>query len=150
MGEEPDAAWVLSSHPRHAHLAGFDLHANVAVSAADRTRLEPLCRYLLRPPVVQDRLRRMGDDRILLTLNPAWADGTSHLVFAPMELLEKLAALTPHPRINLILCHGWRRTRDGAPGWWSTALTPRRRSRVTGRGRTSCASPRPPKAWTAA
>jgi hypothetical protein len=106
LGEEPDAPWVLSSHPRHAHIAGFDLHANVAVPAADRARLEQLCRYLLRPPVAQDRLRRMGDDRILLTLKTPWADGTRHLLFAPMELLEKLAAFTPRPRINLILYHG--------------------------------------------
>ena len=27
-------------HAPHAHLAGFDLHANVAVPAADRARLE--------------------------------------------------------------------------------------------------------------
>ncbi len=47
LGEEPDAPW-LSSGPRHAHLAGFDLHANVAVPARDRARLEQLCRYLLR------------------------------------------------------------------------------------------------------
>jgi hypothetical protein len=47
-----------------------------------------------------------GRCRILLTLKAAWADGTRHLVFAPMELLEKLAALTPRPRINLILYHG--------------------------------------------
>ncbi|HUE85077.1 MAG TPA: transposase, partial [Vicinamibacterales bacterium] len=67
VGEEPDAPWVLSSHPRPAHIAGFDLHANVAVPAPDRRRLEQLCRYLLRPPVAQERLRRMGDDRILLT-----------------------------------------------------------------------------------
>jgi hypothetical protein len=40
VGEEPDAPWVLSSSPRHAHIAGFDLHANVAVPAADRARLE--------------------------------------------------------------------------------------------------------------
>jgi len=48
----------------------------------------------------------MGDDRILLTLKTPWADGTRHLIFAPMELLEKLAALTPRPRINLIPYHG--------------------------------------------
>jgi hypothetical protein len=47
----------------------------------------------------------MGDDRILLTLKTPWADGTRHLIFAPLELLEKLAALTPRPRINLILYH---------------------------------------------
>src|SRR5712664_2166554 len=57
VGDDPDAPWVLSTAPRHAYLAGFDLHANVAVPAADPTRLEQLCRYLLRPAVAQDRLR---------------------------------------------------------------------------------------------
>src|SRR3989454_11471263 len=73
---------------------GFDLHANVAVPAADRTRLERLCRYLLRPAVAQDRLRLLDDGRIVLTLKTAWADGTRQLVFEPLTLLEKLAALT--------------------------------------------------------
>ena len=106
VGEEPDAPWVFSRAPRHAHLEGFDLHANVAVPAADRTRLEQLCRYLLRPAISQDRLRLLGDGRILLTLKTTWADGTRHLLFEPLELLEKLAALTPRPRINLVLYHG--------------------------------------------
>src|SRR5882672_9550947 len=92
---------VASTMPRHAHLAGFDLHTNVAVPAADRPRLEQLCRYLLRPAVAQDRLRLLADGRVVLTLKTAWADGTRHLVFEPLELLEKLAALTPRPRINL-------------------------------------------------
>jgi hypothetical protein len=41
-------------------LAGFDLHASLAdveARAADRARLEQLCRHLLRPAVAQDRLR---------------------------------------------------------------------------------------------
>jgi Putative transposase len=97
---------VLSAAPRHAHLAGFDLHANVLVPAADRTRLEQLCRYLLRPAVAQDRLRLLTDGRVLLTLKTAWGDGTRHLLFEPLTLLEKLAALTPRPRINLVLYHG--------------------------------------------
>jgi hypothetical protein len=106
VGDAPDAPWVLSTVPRHAHLAGFDLHANVAVPAADRTRLEQLCRYLFRPAVAQDRLRLLDDSRIVLTLKTAWADGTRALVFEPLELLEKLAALKPRPRINLVLYHG--------------------------------------------
>lgn len=90
------------------------------------------CRYLLRPPVAQDRLRRLGDDRILLTLKTAWADGTRHLIFAPMELLEKLAALTPRPRINLILYHG--------------VLAPhaRWRARIVAHGPLAGAAPMPP------
>jgi hypothetical protein len=43
--------------------------------------------------------------RVLMTLKIAWRDGTSHLLLEPIEVLEKLAALTP-PRINLVLYHG--------------------------------------------
>ena len=42
----------------------------------------------------------------MLTLKTPWADGTRHLIFEPLTLLEKLAALTPRPRINLVLYHG--------------------------------------------
>jgi len=49
VGSDPEAAWVVSGGPRHAHIAGFDLHANVAVPAADRARLEQLCRLCGAP-----------------------------------------------------------------------------------------------------
>ncbi len=105
LGHEPDAPWVSSTGPRQAHLEGFDLHANLRVPAEERARLEQRCRYLLRPPVAQDRLQRTSDGRVLLELKRAWADGTRHLLFEPLALLEKLAALTPRPRINLVLDH---------------------------------------------
>ena len=34
-----------------------------------------------------------------------WRDGTSHLLFEPIELFEKLAAIVPRPTINLALYH---------------------------------------------
>jgi hypothetical protein len=34
MGDEPDAPWVLSSHPRHAHIAGDREIANRRVAPA--------------------------------------------------------------------------------------------------------------------
>jgi len=92
--------------PRHAHLDGFDLHANVWVGPTDRARLEQLCRYVLRPPLAENRLRRLADGRVRLELKRAWSDGTTHLLFEPLEFLEKLAALTPRPEINLVLYHG--------------------------------------------
>jgi hypothetical protein len=87
LGDDPDAPWVLSTVPRHAHLVGFDLHADVAVPATDRARLEQLSRYLLRPAVAQDRLRRLEDGRVVLTLKSPWADGTRQLLFEPLTLL---------------------------------------------------------------
>src|SRR5204862_2192857 len=99
----------------HAHEAGFALHAAVHVAAGDRERLERLCQYLCRPPLGQGRLQRLRDGRIAVALRP-WADGTTHLVFTPLELLERLVPLVPRPRINLVLYHGvlaanapWRR-----------------------------------------
>ena len=92
--------------PRQAHVEGFDLHANVWVGAHDRARLEQLCRYLLRPPLANDRLRLLGDGRVRVQLKRAWSDGTTHLLFEPVEFLEKLAALTPRPAINLVFYHG--------------------------------------------
>jgi Putative transposase len=92
--------------PRHAHLDGFDLHANVWVGPNDRARLEQLCRYVLRPALAEDRLRRLADGRVRVELKRPWSDGTTHLLFEPLELLEKLAALTPRPEINLLLYHG--------------------------------------------
>jgi hypothetical protein len=61
--------------PRHAHLDGFDLHANVWVRPNDRARLEQLCRYVLRPPLAENRLRRLADGRVRLELKHPWSDG---------------------------------------------------------------------------
>ena len=42
----------------------------------------------------------------MLELKTAWHDGTRELVFEPLELLERLAAMTPRPETNLLICHG--------------------------------------------
>ena len=34
------------------------------------------------------------------------SDGTTHLLFDPVEFLERLAVLVPRPRIDLVLYHG--------------------------------------------
>jgi hypothetical protein len=71
---------------------------------------------VLRPPFAQERLRLRGDGRVALEMKTAWHDGTRELVFEPLEFLERLAAMTPRPEINLLICHGvlaprarWRR-----------------------------------------
>ena len=101
---------------RQARLGGFDLHANTSVRAKNRPKLERLCRYLLRPPVAEDRLSLAPDGSVLVRLKTPWRDGTSHIALQPLELLEKLAALIPRPYVNLIVYHGvlapnakWRR-----------------------------------------
>ena len=85
---------------------GFSLHAGVAVPARDRKRLERLCRYVARPPVSTERLSRLPDGRLLYQLKRRWRDGTSHMVFEPAELLEKLVSLVPPPRGHQVRYHG--------------------------------------------
>jgi hypothetical protein len=106
LGDAHDPEAVMSRGPRQAHLEGFDLHANVWVSAHARAGRERLCRYILRPPFAQERLRLRSDGRIALELKTSWHDGTRELVFEPLVLLERLAAMTPRPETNLLMCHG--------------------------------------------
>lgn len=89
--------------PWHARVRSFDLHAAVAVRVGARERLERMCRYALRPAVGQERLRVSPEGQVALDLRRRWADGTTPLVFDPVEFLERLAALVPRPRINLVL-----------------------------------------------
>jgi hypothetical protein len=105
-GDPPEDVAPTTLGPCHARADGFDLHAGLVVRAGHRDRLERVCRYALRPPLAQERLHRTGDGEIWLTLRHRWADGTTHLRFDPLELLERLAVLTPRPRVNLMLYYG--------------------------------------------
>ena len=42
LGSDPTAPVFTTGGPRHAHIEGFDLHANTAVHAGDNERLEHL------------------------------------------------------------------------------------------------------------
>jgi hypothetical protein len=106
LGRDRSAAAVGATGPLHAHLEGFDLQAAVAVPAGDRCRLEHLVRYVLRPPIAQERLELAPDGAVVLRLRRPWSDGTRAIRFEPTEFLEKLAAMVPKPRMNLLLYHG--------------------------------------------
>ena len=61
-----------------------------------------MCRYAGHPPVATERLSVLPDGRLLYRLKRRWRDGTTHMIFEPLELVEKLAALVPPPRFHLI------------------------------------------------
>jgi hypothetical protein len=107
MGDRIDADDLpVLQGERCASVGGVSVHANVAVPTHDRRRLERLCRYGARPPVATERLSRLEDGRLLYRLKHRWRDGTTHVVFTPSELVEKLAALVPPPRFHLVRYHG--------------------------------------------
>ena len=87
-------------------LDGFDLQAAVRVPTSDRRRLEHISRYLLRPAIATERLELLDDGIYRYELKRPWSDGTEAFLFEPLELMEKLAALVPVPRANLVRYHG--------------------------------------------
>lgn len=89
-----------------AEADGFGLHAGTALPAYDREGIEHLLRYMCRPPVALDRLELLPDGRLLYRLKKRWRDGTDSVVFEPLEFLERLAALVPAPRFNMIRYSG--------------------------------------------
>lgn len=90
-------------HGRPAH--GFDLHAGHRISAHDRKGLERLCRYILRPPLSHARLSLTERGQVKLRLKRAWSDGTTHLVFSPLDFLARLVPLIPPPRTHRVRYH---------------------------------------------
>ena len=138
----PPAAAVLAEQPRggavaiiqrfggalnlsHARWKGLDLHAGLVIPAGQRDRLERVCRDVLRPPVASERLTLTADGHVRLALRQPWADGTTHVVFDPVEFLGRLAVLVPRPRVNLILSYGVL----GARAAWRPEVVPRPASR---------------------
>ncbi len=106
VGSGPGGYTPKPEAPWHARYASFDLHAGRTVRADDRTGLERLCHYLLRPPLAQERIELLAGGRVGVTLAHPWADGTRALTFSAVEFLEKLAVLIPKPRVNLLIYQG--------------------------------------------
>ena len=54
----------------------------------------------------EERLSTNSRGEIIYKLKKPWIDGTTAVKFTPMELMEKLAALVPRPRVHLTRFHG--------------------------------------------
>lgn len=81
--------------------SGFSLHAGVAFNGTERDKIEKLCRYIARPAVFLERLSLTPKGQVVYTLKKPYSDGTTQIVMSPMELMERLAALVPRPRVHL-------------------------------------------------
>jgi hypothetical protein len=83
------------------NVSGFSLHAGVAAKANQRDKLERLCRYITRPAISEKRLSLTNHGKVRYELKTPYRDGTTHVIFEPVDFLAKLAALVPKPRVNL-------------------------------------------------
>jgi hypothetical protein len=68
--------------------------------------LERLCRYIARPAVSTHRLERLADGNIIYELKTPYKNGTTHVIFEPLDFIARLAALVPKPRFHLTRFHG--------------------------------------------
>ena len=103
----PDRAdFFDDTPPRCVRHGGMSLHADVAVPARDRARLERLCRYMARPPIATERLEAVPNGRLTDRLKTPWRDGTTHILMERHELLERQAPLIPPLRAHQVRYHG--------------------------------------------
>ena len=91
---------------RVANVAGFSMHAGVATGANERDKLEPLCRYITRSAVSTKRLSMTRNGRVRYELKTPWRNGTTHVIFEPLDFISRLVSLIPKPRVNLTRFHG--------------------------------------------
>src|SRR3990167_4497084 len=85
---------------------GFSLHAGVSAKSHERDKVERLCRYIARPAVSTHRMERLADGTISYELKTPYKNGTTHVIFEPLDFIARLAALVPKPRFHLTRFHG--------------------------------------------
>ena len=144
--------------PLCASLDGFTLHAATKAGEVDVAGREALLRYVLRPPLAQDRVELLDDGLVRIALKRAYADGTVAVDMDPLSLLCRLAASVPPPRHHVVRYSGVlasarrpRRRGESSSRQSAPRPTPRRRLRrrttsrrrsaraPTGHGQTFCA-----------
>ena len=87
-------------------VAGFSLHAGVAARADEHQKLERLCRCISRPAVSEKRGYLTPNGNVRYPLKTPYRDGSTPVIFEPLDFLARLAALIPKPRGNLTRFHG--------------------------------------------
>ena len=91
---------------RQAVARAVDARSDLRWGADQRKELEHLCRYITRPAIANERLKRNRAGDVVLQLKSTFKDGTTHIVMSPLEFMQRLAALVPRPRLHLIRFHG--------------------------------------------
>ena len=94
----PERRGLAYDKPLCASMDGFTLHAATRAGAHGR---EALLRYVLRPPIAQDKIE-YGQDGLRILLKQPFPDGTVAVETDPLSLLCRLAASVPPPRHHTV------------------------------------------------
>ncbi len=96
---------------------GFNLHAATRAGALDAAGREALLRYILRPPVAQERIARGPDNLVRIALKKPFSDGSPVAAVRlrrpgdrgpvavdmdPLSHLLRLCAAVPAPRFHTV------------------------------------------------
>src|SRR5262249_56364318 len=100
FGSEGEAPRLTGPHC--ASVQGFSVHAHTQIPAHRRDQLERLIRSTARGAVSLERLQEDANGDLVYTFTHPWSDGTTGITLSPLDLLEKLAALVPLPRVHLV------------------------------------------------
>ena len=82
------------------HGGGFSVDASVRIAAADRGGRERLLRHCARPSFALGRLRELDPKHVLQERTKPGPGGSRPLLLKPHQLVDRLAALVPPPRIH--------------------------------------------------
>jgi len=96
---EPEEAQAMRAWE---HGGGFSVDATVRVEASDRAGLERLLRYCARGPLALERRGRDPEhpEVLVYQLPKPTPEGRTALALTPLELIDRLAALIPPPRVH--------------------------------------------------
>jgi len=84
----------------------MQLQAAITVDGRDRSRLERLCRYLLRPPFAQDAVERTGDGLVRVHFKKPTRCWATYAQMTPDTFLARLCALVPPPGAHTVRYYG--------------------------------------------
>ncbi|WP_437328882.1 transposase [Sorangium sp. So ce381] len=107
------------------------MHAATRAGAHHAAAREALLRYVLRPPIANERVEPQQDGLVQLSLKRAFAHGTVAVDMDPLSLLCRLAASVPPPRFPTVKYAGVLASAS-RPRWRASAsdrALPSRRSR---------------------
>jgi hypothetical protein len=130
--------------PLCASLDGFTLHAATRAGALDAEGREALLKYILRPPVAQERVTHGPDGLVRITLKKPFADGTVAVDGAAEASPAQLRGPTLPPlslgcvRTRAAIQHGPvcgspRRQRQAPPAYRAEGGLPAEHGRCAGR-----------------
>jgi hypothetical protein len=85
----------MGAHSFHPSGAAVVQNAGrrVAAEAHQKNKLARVAGYITRPPAAIERLSLTPQGHIKYTLKTPYRDGTTHVIFEPLDFIARLASL---------------------------------------------------------